>query len=170
MPRGQQSPDRPAGTERSALSGFDELTIGANGAEARRASEWLATTCRRRNVPQALVERLALCLHEVLANVLAHGGSTALSAPVRLLLEVRLEQDHEQDHEQDCGKASVTVSDAGIAFNPLLVPKRILPKTLGEASAGGLGLVMIRRCSDWLDYRHEDGRNHLTFGARWNLR
>jgi len=162
MPKGQRSPDRLAGTERSALSGFDELTIGASGAEARRASEWLDTTCRQRNVPQALVERLALCLHEVLANVIAHGGGTALSAPIRLLLEVRL--------EQDCSKASVTVSDAGIAFNPLLVPKRVLPKTLSEASAGGLGLVMIRRCSDWLDYRHEDGRNHLTFGTRWNLR
>ena len=164
MPKGRQSPDRPAGTERPALSGSDELTIGANGAEARRASEWLDTACRRRNVPQALAERLALCLHEVLANVIAHGGSTALAAPVRLLLEVSLEP----DHEQDCGKASVTVSDAGIAFNPLSVPKKVLPKSLGEASAGGLGLVMIRRCSDWLEYRHEDGRNHLTFGARWN--
>ena len=165
MPKGQQSPDRPAGIERSALSGFDELTIGANGAngaEARRASEWLATTFRQRNVPQALAERLALCLHEVLANVIAHGGGTALAAPIRLQLEVRL--------EQDCRKVSVTVSDAGIAFNPLHVPKRVLPKTLGEASSGGLGLVMIRRCSDWLDYRHDDGRNHLMFGARWNLR
>ena len=143
-------------------SRFDELTIGANGAEVRRASEWLDTTCRQRDVPQALVERLALCLHEVLANVITHGGRTALSAPIRLLLEVRL--------DQDCSKASVTVSDAGIAFNPLSVPKKILPKTLDEASPGGLGLVMIRRCSDWLDYRHEDGHNHLTFGTRWNLR
>jgi serine/threonine-protein kinase RsbW len=162
MPKGQQSPDRPAETERSALPGIEELTIGANGVEARRASDWLDTRCRQRNVPQALAERLALCLHEVLANIITHGGGTALSASIRLLLEVRL--------EQDCSKASVTVSDAGAPFNPLLVAQTILPATLGDASAGGLGLVMIRRCSDWLDYRHEDGRNHLTFGARWNLR
>jgi serine/threonine-protein kinase RsbW len=166
MPRGQQSPDRPAGTERPALPGLDELTIGASGAEVRRASEWLDATCRRRNVPQALADRLALCLNEALANVIAHGGGAALAAPVRLLFEVRLEQ----DHEKDGGKASVTVSDAGIAFNPLTAPKKILPESLGEASAGGLGLVMIRRCSDWLDYRHEGGRNHLTFGARWDAR
>ena len=161
MPKGQRSPDRPAGTERPALSGFDELTIGADGAEARRASEWLDASCRRRDVPRALAERLALCLNEVLANVIAHGGSAALAAPVRLLLQVEL--------EQGGSKASVTVSDAGVAFNPLSVPKKVLPKTLGEASAGGLGLVMIRRCADWLDYRHEDGRNHLTFGTRWSL-
>jgi serine/threonine-protein kinase RsbW len=169
MPRGQQSPDRPAG-ERPALPGFDELTIGANGAEARRASEWLDAACRQRNVPQAQLERLALCLEEVLANVIVHGGSAVRSAPIRLLLEVRPGQDHEQDDEQECGQASVTVSDAGAAFNPLIAPEKILPKTLGEATAGGVGLVMIRRCSDWLDYRHADGRNHLTFGARWGAR
>jgi hypothetical protein len=27
---------------------------------------------------------------------------------------------------------------------------------------------MIRRFSDRLDYRHEDGYNHLTFGVRWS--
>jgi serine/threonine-protein kinase RsbW len=162
MPKGRQSPDRLAETERPALPGLDELTIGANGAEARRASEWLDTTCRQRNVPHGLAERLALCLQEVLANVITHGGRTALSAPIRLLVEIRL--------EQDCSKASVTVSDAGVAFNPLSIPQRNLPTTLGDAAVGGLGLVMIRRCSDWLDYRHEDGHNHLTFGARWNMR
>lgn len=148
-------------TELSVSPRFDELTIGANGAEVRRASEWLDTICRQHDVPQALVERLVICLNEVLANIINHGGSTVLSAPIRLLLEVRL--------DQDGSKASVTVSDAGMAFDPLSVPKRVSPKTLAEASPGGLGLVMIRRCADWLDYRHEDGRNHLTFGARWNL-
>lgn len=162
MPRGQLSADRAVAPERSALPRFDEFVIGADGADVRRAAEWLDTVCRQRNVPQAHIERLTLCLHEVLANVIAHGGTAALAAPIRLRFEVGL--------DQDCGKASVTVADAGMAFNPLSAPEKRLPKTLGEASPGGLGLVMVRRCSDWLDYRHEDGHNHLTFGARWRLR
>jgi sigma-B regulation protein RsbU (phosphoserine phosphatase) len=161
MPKRQRSPDRPATTRRSASPAFDELSISASGEEARRATEWLDAACRRRNVPAAQAERLALCLHEVLENVIVHGGSTASAAPIRLLLEAGPEQ-------EDGSKASVTVSDAGIAFNPLTAPQRVLPKTLDEASVGGLGLVMIRRCSDWLDYRREGGRNHLTFGARWS--
>ena len=139
----------------------DELTIRANGEELRRASDWLYATCRRHEVPEALAERLVLCLNEVLANVIVHGGSTALSAPVKLMLEI--------GRDEGCGKAGVTVSDAGVAFDPLSVPAKTLPRTLEEASLGGLGLVMIRRCSDWLDYRNEDGRNRLTFGARWSL-
>ena len=150
------------GTALAVSSRHDELTINADGAEVRRASEWLDTACRQHDVPQALSDQLVLCLNEVLANVIDHGGRTALSAPVRLLLEVT--------RDQDCSKASVTVSDAGMPFNPQSVPVRILPHTLAEASGGGFGLVLIRRCSDWLDYRHEDGRNHFTFGTRWNLR
>jgi anti-sigma regulatory factor (Ser/Thr protein kinase) len=143
-------------------SRFDELTIGANGDEVRRASDWLYATCRQHEVPEALAERLVLCLNEALANVIVHGGGNAISTPVKLMFEMSIGDGH--------GKAGVTVSDAGVAFDPLSVPPRQAPKTLEEASLGGLGLVMIRRCSDWLDYRNEQGRNHLTFGARWSLR
>jgi anti-sigma regulatory factor (Ser/Thr protein kinase) len=160
MPRRQRLPEPAAGSGRSASSGTDEFTLSASGAGARRASEWLDAACRRLDVPPAQVERLALCLHEALANVVSHGGIAASSAPVRLVLEVR--------HERDCGEASVTVSDAGAAFDPLAAPEKVLPKTLDEASGGGLGLVMIRRCSDRLDYRYGEGCNHLTFGTRWS--
>lgn len=137
----------------------DELSISASGTEVRRASEWLDSACRQHEVPQAMAERLVLSLNEVLANVIRHGGANALSSPVALRLEVVA--------DVNGGKAGVTVSDTGIAFNPLSVAEKPLPKTLDEAAPGGLGLVMIRRFSDWLDYRHEEGRNHLTFGTRW---
>ncbi|MDH4189707.1 MAG: ATP-binding protein [Betaproteobacteria bacterium] len=139
----------------------DELIIGATGMELRRASEWLDAACRGRAAPREPVERLLLCLNEALTNVMVHGGETALSAPIRLLLEFRF--------DPGGGEVGVTVSDAGLAFNPLSAPRKALPKTLDEALPGGLGLVMMRGLSDWLDYRHEAGRNHLTFGARWKL-
>ena len=132
----------------------DELTLGATTAEARRASEWLDATCQQRGVPLAQTERLLLCLDEALANVLTHGKPQA-SEPIVLRFEMRV------------GAASVTVSDAGRAFDPLSVPKRVAPKTLDEASTGGMGLQLIRKCADLLHYRHHDGRNHLTFGTRW---
>jgi sigma-B regulation protein RsbU (phosphoserine phosphatase) len=160
MPKGQLSPDRQARSGTDAPSRPDELTIGAGSAEVRRAVEWLEAACRRRGVPQAPADRLALCLHEALANVITHGGGSALAAPIGLALEV--------GRGPDGIVASITVSDAGTAFNPLALPPKAPPETLDAASPGGLGLVMIRRCADWLDYRHEDGRNRFTFGARWN--
>ncbi len=138
----------------------DELTIGTSGAEVRRASEWLSVTCQQRDIPQTQAQRLEICLNEVLANVLAHGGSVARAAPIRLQLEIR--------SAADVCEALVTVSDAGLAFNPLMVKIPPRPNTLAEARVGGLGLTMIRRSADWLDYRREGEHNHFTFGTRWN--
>lgn len=137
----------------------DELAIDAHADEARRASEWLESCLLRRGVPQAEAARLTLCMVEVLANVIAHGGEAVLEAPTELLLEV--------NRAPDRGEARVTVSDHGRAFNPLTVPERARPLTLEDAAPGGMGMRLIRRCADAMEYRHEDGLNRLVFTARW---
>ena len=67
----------------------ETLAIAASGDEIRRACEWLTTALRQRDVPDPQVECLELALHEVLANVLAHGGSAARAEPIRIRIEVR---------------------------------------------------------------------------------
>ena len=135
------------------------LAIAASGEEIRRACEWLTTALRQRDVPAPQVECLELALHEVLANVLAHGGSVARAEPIRICIEVR--------EKATTGEARVKVSDAGIPFDPTGAPEHTPAKTLAEAPLGGLGLPLIRRCSDWMNCRREGGRNHFVFGARW---
>ena len=133
-----------------------ELSSGAKDVEVRRASDWLDAACRDQGVPPTQVDRLVLCLSEVLANVFEHGKPTQ---PVTLRLEVGT--------NPHGGEASVTVADACRAFDPLSVSMRMRPASLDEAPTSGMGLDIIRFCSDVLRYRHEGGRNHLTFGARW---
>ena len=138
---------------------FDELGIAANAGEIRRASEWVANACDRRFVPEPAAERLILCLNEALANVIVHGGASAHALPIRLRLDVGA--------DAEGAWASVTIADAGRAFDPTTVSPKARPRSLEDASPGGRGLQIIRRCSDWLRYRHEGGLNHLAFGARW---
>jgi len=111
-------------------------------------------------VPREHVDRLLLCLDEALANVLAHGGPTALSSPIRLQFEMQA--------DPQSRTASVTLSDSGTAFDPLSAPEKPMPKTLDEALPNGRGLQMIRAFAPVLRYRRADGRNHLTFGTRWD--
>jgi serine/threonine-protein kinase RsbW len=137
----------------------DTLAIAASGEEIRRACEWLAGALRQRDVPARQVDRLELALHEVLANVLAHGGTAARAEPIRICIEVRA--------RAATGEAHVEVRDAGIPFDPTGAPRHTPAKSLAEAPIGGLGLPLIRRCSDWMSYRRDGDRNHLAFGARW---
>ena len=97
---------------------------------------------------------------EALANVIAHGGAGTGSIPISLRLDVR--------RSESGGEASVTVSDAGTAFDPLTVPPKARPRTLAEAEPGGHGLTLLRQFADALDYSYSEGQNHLTIHVRWN--
>lgn len=137
-----------------------ETAIPADTKEVRHASDWVGKACEERGVPSAEIGRLDICLNETLANILAHGGDAARAAPILLRLAVR--------HDTGAGEAVLTVSDAGTAFDPLAFSSGRSPRSLAETEPGGLGLMMIRNSADSLDYRHIDGRNHLSFGVRWS--
>jgi anti-sigma regulatory factor (Ser/Thr protein kinase) len=138
---------------------IETLAIAASGDEIRRACEWLTTAFRQRGVPDPQIECLELALHEVLANVLSHGGRAARAEEIRLRIEVR--------EKATTGEALVKVRDAGIPFDPTGAPQHIPAKRLDEWQPGGLGLPLIRHCSDWMSYQREGRYNHFMFGARW---
>ena len=138
-----------------------ELSIPADRAAVRHASSWLDLEASAQGVPVDQIRRLDHCLDESLANILAHGGAGARESPILLRLTVRR-------NAGDCA-AELTVVDSGVAFDARTVSARSRPATgsLSEAQPGGLGLVMMRRFSDDLEYLRGDGRNHLTFIVRW---
>ena len=138
-----------------------ELTIRGDTWDARRASVWLASVALAQNVPREQIVRLDHCLDEALANVIAHGGPTALASPVRLQFGVR--------RSEGMCTAELAVADAGVAFDPSTYPPEPTqrPASLAEAKPGGLGLLMIRDFSDDLRYRRSEGRNHLTITVSW---
>lgn len=137
-----------------------ELSINPDSSQFRLASGWLGQTGRKLGIPAEQIARLDVCLHEVLANVLDHGGASARSTPIGLRLARR--------RNPDRAEAALTVTDAGVPFDPLAVLPRPRPRTLAEARPGGLGLVIVRANADSLSYQYTDGRNQLTFGVRWS--
>ena len=136
------------------------LSIRADSSEAHLASTWVGDVGSARGIPADPLLRLELCVTEALANVIAHSGAAASGSPIRLRLDARC--------SASGGAASVTVSDAGKAFNPLEAPPKVQPRTLAEADAGGHGLLLMARFADALDYSHREGQNHLTIHVRWD--
>lgn len=137
-----------------------ELSIQADAAEVRRASLWLEAAALQQRVPAEQIARLDLCLNEVLANILAHGGPPARASEVRLQLRV--------NHDSAVDEAAVTISDSGIAFDPLAYQAGARAGTLEEIEPGGFGLIMMKEAADDLDYERSEGRNQLTFTVRWD--
>ncbi len=143
----------------SATGSVAELSISADTGEIRRASAWLEKVGREQGVPADPISRLDLCLNETLANIIAHGGPEARSSPIRLELQARI--------EPGTREAVLTISDSGVAFDPLAHKPSRAPKTLSETEPGGLGIVMMHGYSDAIQYRYECGRNRLAFKVVW---
>ncbi len=143
----------------STLRRIADLSIDADGSSTRLASQWLAKLASDFEVPVAELDRLDLCLNEVLANIISHGSGSVAKPLVHVVLQV--------EHDDGSSVATVTVSDAGPAFDITLAGDHCRPASLADAQPGGLGLLMIRSFSDDLRYRHGDGQNHLSFAVRW---
>lgn len=135
------------------------LSIRADSADSRTASNWLKRQASESGIPAEHFARLDHCLDEALANIIMHGGSGARAKPVMLQLDVRRDGG-------DCA-ARLTVSDAGMAFDPTTVAEKPRAASIEEAEPGGLGLVMMRANADELSYRRRDEHNHLTIAVRW---
>jgi anti-sigma regulatory factor (Ser/Thr protein kinase) len=123
------------------------------------ASSWVSQVCRALGVAEEAIARLDICMNEVVANILSHGGAGALAAPIRLHLSV--------EPGLVEGVATLTVSDHGVPFDASRCPVRAAATTLADAQPGGLGVVMLRANADDLAYSYHDGENRLGITVRW---
>lgn len=69
------------------------------------------------------------------------------------------------DMEVSCGPTPrgfwMEFSDQGPPFNPLAVAEPALDDPVTERQVGGLGLFLVRRFMDEVEYARQGGRNHL---------
>ena len=65
-------------------------------------------------------------------------------------------------YDEMAKEVSITFTDSGVPFNPL---ERSAPDThvpLERRSIGGLGIHLVRKTMDGMDYEYQDGKNILT--------
>ena len=119
-------------------------------AELERVAQRIAAFGTEHRLPSQVVFDLTLALDEVLTNVIAYAYA-----------------DH-GDHEivvrlsQQARTLIAEVEDDGRPFNPLEVPPPDLDAALADRPIGGLGLHLVRRVTDGLDYERAAGKNRLV--------
>ena len=96
--------------------------------------------------------RTNLALEEIITNVIIHGGRAGKKTPD---IEVRIESSRSH--------VLMEVLDDGIPFDPLedgpTVPGM---RSLDEARMGGVGIHLVVRITDHVEYQRENSRNRLT--------
>jgi serine/threonine-protein kinase RsbW len=102
------------------------------------------------------IYRTELAFEELVVNVIRHGyadrevGTCPIDVSVRVLAQ----------------EIVLAVEDDGPPFDPLQVPDPELPATIDEARIGGLGLHLVRKSTQRMEYERTAGRNRVTLSLQ----
>ncbi len=66
------------------------------------------------------------------------------------------------DFDQDRRCVSIVFTDGGVPFDPLGKTDPDVNAPAGERAIGGLGIFLVKKTMDGINYRYENGKNVLT--------
>ena len=68
--------------------------------------------------------------------------------------------------EESSRMVTISFIDQGFPFNPLDVAEPDITESAEKRKIGGLGIFLVKKMMDAMDYRREDGKNILTIRKR----
>jgi len=126
------------------------LQIKATFAEIPSASETISTWLTKRNAPADVQYFANLAIEEFVTNCIKYGYQDDREH----VIEIRLQLSESE--------LTLTVVDDGRPFNPLDAPAPDTQLSVEERPIGGLGIYLVRRLSDHMEYLRTDGKNRTT--------
>ncbi len=124
-------------------------------AEIERVHEIVEQFSQQQGWDTRLQFDLNLALEEVLANIISYGYDHAGEHDILVRFSIQT------------GELTMEIEDDGRAFNPLDQPEPDLAMPLEERQAGGLGIFLLRKVMDQVEYRRENGKNILTLKKKY---
>lgn len=119
-----------------------------------QVSDSLDKVGRDQDWPPKLLYLVNLCVEEIGLNALTHGRQHGLD---EFTIEVLSDND----------SLSIELSDNGAPFDPINdAPDPDLSIPLEERSVGGLGIYLLKKMVDHMEYERVDDRNHLKLAVR----
>ena len=130
----------------------DRLTLRVKNAFAEipaaneAASRWLA----ERSTPPVADYLANLAIEELVTNCIKYGYDDSAEHIIEIDLKLTV------------GKLVITVTDDGRPFNPLELPEPDTNLPAEDLPIGGMGIHLLRKMSDQMEYTRIDGKNRLT--------
>ena len=126
-----------------------KFTFEATIAGLAKAMSTLEEALDGAGCPMSAKTKLMVAMDEVASNIVHYSGAPDF--------------DVEIDFPENPDAVRISFSDAGKAFNPLTEASAAdMTAKLEDRQIGGLGMFMVKKMMDNVEYVHENGRNILT--------
>ncbi len=133
-----------------------EIILKNRPEEQRRLRRALEEFAQVHGLPDAAVQAADLALEEHVSNVIAYAYSDKATHEIVVRLTIA------------DGGLRIEVEDDGQPFDPLSLPAPDISLPLEERPVGGLGVHLIRKFMEAVDYRRDAGKNILRMRKRLN--
>ncbi len=100
-------------------------------------------------LPQKCLFEINLGLDELFTNIISYGFEDGIEHQIKFSLA------------KDKETLVVQVEDDGIPFNPLEAAGLEVSQDLDSINIGGLGIHLVKKMMDEIDYQRVEGRNRL---------
>ena len=128
-----------------------ELTLEARLANLQQVLDFVDDQLRSMHCLMKLMMQIDVAVEEIFVNVASYAY-----APGTGSVTVRT------DLQESPRAALITFIDSGVPFNPLAKQDPDVTLSAEERSIGGLGIYMVKKTMDKMDYAYENGQNILT--------
>ena len=132
------------------------LTLSCDINEIARLAEMVEEVCDEVGFPPSTTMQVNLALEEAVANVINYAYPLGKGGDVTIEAEANAE------------RLKFVVIDSGQPFDPTTKEEVDISLPLEERAIGGLGIHLIRRYMDSINYERRDNRNILTLRKKIN--
>lgn len=127
-----------------------ELVIGNRLSEIDRVNKTFNAFSQQNELPDSVRRAFNLVFDELLNNIISY----AFPDNGRHLIEIRISGTDKH--------LNAVIEDDGIPFNLLEVEEPELNEELAERKVGGLGIHLVKRLMDDVQYKRHEEKNRIT--------
>jgi len=127
-----------------------QLTIKNEISEIVRLAQFIETCGEALGLAPALIMNLNLVLEEAVSNIILYAFPKVEGQDITIDLEKK-------------GELLIfTITDGGIAFNPIQTEDPDIELALEDRPVGGLGIYLIKKIMNEVEYQRIDAQNVFT--------
>ena len=134
-----------------SYNGNAQLVVPAERSEFAVLQQWLQSIAAELNMQERIKKQLMISCDEIFTNIASYAypdGKGCVAVTIEFVSEIQC--------------LRIIFSDSGAAFNPLEISEPDTGSALSERKIGGLGIFMVKKMMDSIEYCRQDGKNVLT--------
>ena len=128
------------------IRGENSITVIADDKSMIPVSEFAKSLTEKLAVVPKVANKVSIAVDEIYSNIINYSGAELATI----------------SYEIKDGRLYITFTDDGIPYNPLEAEEPDITLSAEERKIGGLGIFMVKKMTESMEYTYEDGKNILS--------